>query len=54
MFEIDQTLAMFDRGLQSLPGFKIPSTALQALTLSGEMVELLREDAITDFHLAQV
>jgi hypothetical protein len=54
MFEIDQALAMFDKALRPLPRLKIPSTALQALRVSEEMLELLHEDAITDFQLAQV
>jgi hypothetical protein len=54
MLEIDQALAMFDKGFKPLPGLKIPSTALQALRVSEEMLSLLREDAITDFQLAQV
>lgn len=54
MFEIDQALAMFDKGFKRLPGLKIPSTARQALFISEEMLRLLREDAITDYQLAQV
>lgn len=54
MFEIDQALAMFDKGLKRLPGLKIPLTARQALLISEEMLKLLREDAIIDFQLAQV
>ena len=54
MFSIDQALAMFDKGFKPLPGLKVPLTARQALLVSEEMLKLLREDAITDFQLAQV
>jgi hypothetical protein len=54
MLEIDQALAMFDKGFRPLPGLKIPLNALQALRVSEEMLKLVREDAITDFQLAQV
>jgi len=54
MLEIDQALAMFDKGFKALPGLKIFSTALQALRVSEELLSLLREDAITNFQLAQV
>lgn len=54
MLEIDQALAMFDKGFRPLPGLKIPLTARQALLISEEMLKLLREDAITDYQLAQV
>jgi hypothetical protein len=45
---------MFDKGFKPLPGLKVPLTARQALLVSEEMLKLLREDAITDFQLAQV
>jgi hypothetical protein len=54
MLEIDQVLAMIEKGLGPMLGFEIPVTARQALRLSEEMLNLLREDAITDFQLAQV
>ncbi|KAK6436857.1 hypothetical protein LTR95_006950 [Oleoguttula sp. CCFEE 5521] len=54
MLEIDQALAMFEKGLRPVPGLQIPVTERQALGLSEEMLNLIREDAITDFQLAQV
>jgi len=57
MFEIDQALALYEKGLRWVPGlsgFKIPLSVQQALVLAEEMLDLLREEGIVDLQLAQV
>ena len=54
MFEIDQILATYEAGFPSLFGWGVPTTAQQALALAEEMLDLLREEGIIDFQVAEV
>lgn len=52
LFDLDQGLAFYERGLPPLPGLNVPTTAQQALAMCEKMVYLLKEDNLTDFALA--
>jgi hypothetical protein len=52
MFDMDQQLAFYARGMPALPGFPVPRNSQAALKLTEDLLELYRSESITDFSLA--